>query len=388
MRRARWVAAVVCAALVAVSCGDSGGAGLDDTTTTSAPETSSTEPSTTRGPSTTQRPSTTTTVPPADLAGELVEVSCDADTSTFTVSSVDPVSAARTVVYEANVDALMKPDYAWAAQFPFDCRQRAAFSSDFSKVAVSANELVDGTVTPHVGYIDLETGEFVDLTAMRQGTGFSDEVLSEFNAVFLGTSSPITFGDTIAFSSGIDNSWKAEDPANPGTLTPVPDEVPRLDHQQIRGFNHTQTLIPSPRGDWIASDVGDVDVELWPAGTMATADPITVRCADNVLGWIGDYELVVAPETYYGMPGTGPMLARVTITDGTATCEEFLPPNDRGPADFSLSLDGETVTFSAAGLTGGTSWFEIPVAGGEPVETSSPPPEFPPNTYLFWPVRP
>jgi hypothetical protein len=282
---------------------------------------------------------------------------------------------------------------------------RDGFSADFTKLLFAGAPA--GAAVSHIGYIDLTNGMVHDLTAPRQGTGFQASLLNEVEPAFLGKGGGVLdFGsDEVAYtevaSGDVVISEDVTTVSDPSQSTPIPwgsqtglggDGVDSL----IDETQHPEAVIGTdgtlmvdapesgfnPSGSVVVVDaedsVGDTTARL----VALPSDPshgVGVSCSPRggweiPIGWVNDTEL--AMETIDSSNSSNVLIMTVNPSDLSMSCgPPLVPANNRNPGDFALTYDGTQITFQATDVTG-TRYYEIPVAGGDPLQ-STPAPALP-----------
>lgn len=370
--RAHMIGGLVAAALTVAACGG------DSTETARAAPSTSTKPTTTTStkPTTTTRPTTTTTVPASVEASDAVRIRCDGDRMEIAIARPaererfedvwvsDIGGSASRVDLEVN-----------AALDGYQCGHRHAYNDDFSMFAGHASA---GDGTTHVFITELRTGRTEDLSASRQGSGFSAGTpINELFVSFLPAApDQARFTDRILISNG--DGFFVVDPANPDQIEPMPLTDGMVGDWPVDTFDHLGSGIDfhdndgfggggyralSPDGRLIAIDNTNV--------SRVYGDPyadetrlVDGACNGDLLGWHGTRTLVTMqrrPSQFY--------LVTVDDTGGTTGCTPVLPANDREIVSARLRVDGNAVWMRVEGADGIESYLvDLTTPGAEPVE--------------------
>lgn len=218
----------------------------------------------------------------------------------------------------------------------------------------------------HVALIDVVSKTFVDLTAQRQGTGFSDVVLSETDPMFVSDvpGSRVSFGSNfiVMTSNSFPSGHALVDRRNPtiaseiGTVTgPVGTLIAGHPETILAGGELTYHKV-SPDGRYLAEDFVK-SIRKAPDFQQQ----ISANCVGNealsgtFLGWTDPSHLLLT--------ATG---SQVVIVDVEAlpepTCQPIIPPTNKSIYQVGLSEDGTTLTFDTDKAGGGRTSYAIPVA--------------------------
>ena len=262
----------------------------------------------------------------------------------------------------------------WTSVRPYG-DHRTDFSADFSKVLVVGTP--PGFTHDHVGVVDLLTGTVTDLTAPRQGKGFSDPVLCEESPEFV----PSTIGvggfgsDLVLLSSGNGGGGVATGgcPRDHDLIVPVsdPSKATIVDYSGAQapfppGYRerHPAGMI-SPDGRFMLgkSDRGNGG-SLQVLATGKVVDP-PVDCFKQPNSNIVDIQGWIGPQTYVAALYRDYRIVSVAA-DGTQTCSGGLPATDKEVTKPTLTFDRTGVVFTVPGPSG-TEEYRQPVTGGEPV---------------------
>jgi hypothetical protein len=252
---------------------------------------------------------------------------------------------------------------------PFGCGSRRQWSADFSKYLFSGIP-VGGNVA-HIGVYDIRSGHVTDLTAIRQGSGFSAPNLEEERPEFLGPGGPaIVYGsDDIVFRRA-EQAYETS-LSNPSQEVPIAETshdayaAPELDvfgnhyEQEISGgrtFGLNGAALANPNGTLVAATKTFDGPIAW-----AAADPgdlHDIKCFERheggVLGWRDSSHLVVAEvEGFQNNLAAGDVALATIATDGSlVSCKRILPPTEKRIANPYLSLDETRVLFTLENVAG------------------------------------
>lgn len=266
----------------------------------------------------------------------------------------------------------------------FDCSTRDSFGPDYSKFAVG---FFTGGGGQHVGYVDLATSTLVDLTALRESSGFSNGVLKETFPRFQSASDRFRIENKIQFSQeGTDGSKTLTvDLANPAIA--VPSEYLKRTGTSGQEFTgeHGNT-ISSPDGRFVADAGGGSGAAVWRYD-LSTRVSISSECnprggtfGAQLLGWFDSRHFVLAGDE---------RVLLVEIDDGSNVvgCKDVLPTNSgRKILLPRLRFDGKVVYVSTNG-TGGRETYSIDLANPqEPVRAS--PAAVPSGVRFFFGLEP
>ena len=241
------------------------------------------------------------------------------------------------------------------------------FSADFSQVVFAGQPY--GAAAKHIGRLDLLTGDVVDMTAARQGTGFSDPVLCEDAPGYVFQTSPAagSGSDTLVFRarSGAlgGNAWCFGDRflssvSNPRQVAQI-DEQPSYwwtrkdaseDGRYLFGYDEATGV----DGFHAADGSQHVEVDCVPDGDYGENELL--------LGWVGPRTVALEVSEVDWRTAT-------ILPDGRVECAGGIPATDKEISDVELSFDSKAILFSAEG-TSGTEQYRQPVTGGEPVQAS------------------
>jgi hypothetical protein len=305
------------------------------------------------------------------------------------VNTIDPISGSLTVVSTVDFHALAS---GWNLQFNDGtsaigdvCTYRASWSRDWSKVLFSG--VPPGGEKNHVGLINIQSSSVTDLTATRQGTGFSSPTLWEVSPRFLSQGgSPLRYGsDDFAFTSYAngDHTWLRSSISKPTKVASMGD-LAGHDETVIRGIDPNagnNFAQPSPSGELLA----DVWISTLSARKIGSSgDSAWHHMGCNFPGypkrWVNSTQLIASS-------ADGPIRITIDPNGGQLRCEPILPPNTRSISQWWISYDRKKLVFKADGPTGTQTW-EMPVSGPktEPIISEDSIPTFPQGTQIFYPI--
>ena len=206
-----------------------------------------------------------------------------------------------------------------------------------------------GAGQEHMIMIDLPTHTLTDLTAARQGSGFSAKVLCDSHPGFIsdGPSDKVSFGSNIVlFEEG--NVLSTLDVRSPSSSTPVAGD-PWEGHPEYWLWNRItgQNNSVSPDGTYIFNESG--------VGLAAEHDPVQIpectggNAADftgSFLGWTDSTHAVFENSKF-------PHFLGLVTVDGTNLgCESLIPPTERNIRVVRLTPDSQRVILAADGPNG------------------------------------
>jgi len=248
------------------------------------------------------------------------------------------------------------------------------FSADFSRVLFDGVPLGDSA--PHVGIIDFAAGTVIDLTAFRQGVGFSDPVLCEDNAGFVSQTGPVagTSSDAFVFlsrtgtpaentgycfggelQSSVSNPWGAS-AVDPARTIPGGRVVASEDGRYVFGEDGED-------GFHAADGSGYIPVDCVPEPSLGE------ERNEFLLGWTGPRTVALAVSAVNNPEGAYDWSTATLNPDGTVTCAGGIPPTEREVFGISLSFDARAILFSAEGPHG-VEKYRQPISGGPPERAS------------------
>lgn len=337
-----------------------------------------------------------TTLPPSTTSTIATVVTTQATTTTVVRARIEPTDAVlavcansririltsqvasserTTVVYD--VDAAQAAKKIGVSLPGFGCSDRASFGPDYSKFALEFSTPGGGQ---HVGYVDLASSTLVDLTALRQGSGFSSVVLRETFPRFESAADRFRIENKIQFTQGGPDGSKTltVDLASPTVA--VPSEYlkrPGTSGQEFTG-QHSNT-IASPDGRFVAEDGSGASV--WPydstkrVSVSSECNPRGGTFGSQLLGWFDSRHFVLAGDE---------RVVLVAIDDRSAIvdCKDVLPTNTgRTIVLPRLRFDGKVVYVTTNGTAGRETYSIDPSNPQEPVRAS---PAAPPDGVRFF----
>ena len=250
------------------------------------------------------------------------------------------------------------------------------FSGDFSQ-ALFHGTPSSNSAGRHIGRLDLVTGEVVDLTAPRQGTGFSEAVLCEESAGYVFQTSPTagSGSDTVVFlarEGTLNGAWCFGDRfttsvSNPSQVSaaanaldyPWSREDASEDGRYLLGYQPGTGDESGVFGFHAADGSSKVPVDCVPDGEDGRNE--------SLLGWVGPRTVVLGVS---GSDDSAYDWRTATLTaDGRVECGGGLPPTSKDISEITLGFDGSAVLFAAEGPNGIEQWRQ-PIAGGDPVRAT------------------
>jgi hypothetical protein len=253
-----------------------------------------------------------------------------------------------------------------------EVRLRGTFSADFSRVLFTGRRSPDGS--RHVGVLDLATGKAVDLTAPRQGSGFTDPVLCESQPVFAGAvSGTLGLTGTVVVEDSCeryrDGSELAIDPADPSSAQPITEE-------QADAMRSSASLAANTDGSWgiiAPADRRYYQGEPFPLMRSADGRVLDAACLFDQGGSVSVERVWwTGPRTAVAILEEGDF--RVLTIEGEASlgCSGGIPASDRNVFGTVLSFDLSRVLFRADGPDG-TESYAVSLSTGaiEPYEWSA-----------------
>jgi hypothetical protein len=330
-------------------------------------------------PSTPTPPSTSTVTPGVSGSGtsqpesQLVDpnggtVVCEkASDDTLTISQYPRTGGSLTLVLSIRPWDIM---VGWKPPIPLDstgeCANPLLWSPDFRwhlEVGTPPGTAGAGPLY-HVVLIDTVSKTFTDLTALRQGSGFSDPVLSERNPMFISDapSERISFGSNVIVMSS--NAF-------PSGNASVDRRTPTIASDVATATGGTRTLIAGHPETALAG-IGTSYVKASPGGKYLAEDrrvspapdfkqQIALECLDpndffpTTLGWIDPTHVIVTS-------GSSQAMIVDVVSTPKPTCQPIIPPTDKNIYGMALSEDGTTLTFDADNASGGRTTYAVPVS--------------------------
>ena len=266
---------------------------------------------------------------------------------------------------------------------------REEFDRDYTRVAVVDREHFPDE-SRHVGYIDIATGTFTDVTAMTTKSGFSAHVPIDVNPLFDPKANVFWFlrdtGEIIAVNLDTGTSEvRAQTPAgqtgSPATASFV--VAPGSD-QPVAGTGGSGTvrscddILPNPSGTVAAIDMELLNGTAQEIGLFTDFTDTLATSADDVAGndvalaakaaivmvdggpppnslgsggphclplaWVSDNTLVCDRRQGPGGPGDL-ALDKLAAGQGATTSTLLLPPSERQNYGPVISPDGSTIAF-------------------------------------------
>lgn len=352
-----------------------GSGGEDAAVTTLQSATSSTARVTT----TTARVTTTTTVPgPRIEASDAVIVDCD--DGIVEVMRARPASQERlTNAYRVDIRAALEE--IGLSGSVSGCSGRHYFNQDFSKLIANGDETGGAS---HAVVVDLATGKAIDLTASRQGSGFSGgEPLDEAALAFEAPPDALRFTDRVVVSSG--STVLLIDPANPSAVVNFPGGYDAAESLQFAsGVDYTDDFharaVLSPDGRFIVSTGLGAPGHIT---TVATDEghSLPYDCSNSPEGWRDAQTAVVrGRDTFYLVPIDG--------NGVPGSCVPIFPASDREFGFGRLRLDGQVLFVSVEGAEGEEFYAaDLANPGAEPT-SGSPTLVMQPNWRVYHPRTP
>jgi hypothetical protein len=276
----------------------------------------------------------------------------------------------------------------------FSLYTREQFDADFGRVAVTTGKLADGS--QHVGYVDLATKQFMDVSGSGGGS-FSSAIAMDSEPVFSPNGAELWFlrdGKDI-YSADLNgghltkrfspppspNGGEPRFLVEPGTNEPI---VYNTDLSQFR-------VLPNPSGNIAVAPLADqragIRVFTHPEDTFADPQKGSVVGMPNVGmcepdAWIDDVTLLCDTS------GSPPQLmtTKVTSHSASATANAFLSPNQRQNFSPVVSSDHTSVAFLSKPDTGITTSLYVTstTAGTEPHKVIDLPPSGFTKGLLGW----
>jgi WD40-like Beta Propeller Repeat len=281
-------------------------------------------------------------------------------------------------------------------------RMREQFDTDLGRVAVTTSKLPDGS--QHVGYVDLATKQFTDVSGTA-GAAFSSNPPVDSNPVFSPSRPELWFlrdgRDIYSTDLNGGNLTKRSSPpmpqsgGNPGFLVEGGTDQPISDG--LRQFD----VLPNPTGTIaVAARPGQIDTQQGggiriftnPADTFAPLDTNfdSTKGSATVLTGVGACvpEAWVDEASLLCSSSTSPpdlMITPITRGSSSATATALLPPNHRNSYSPVVSPDRSTIAFLSRGQgTTTTLWVTSTKPGSEPRKVIDLPESGFARTLLGW----
>jgi hypothetical protein len=264
--------------------------------------------------------------------------------ATFTISRYVSADTPPETVRKVSVSPLI---LGWGLP-SLGCNNPTSWSPDFTKYLFAG--VPPGGAASHIAVIDLAKGTLTDLTAPRQGSGFSDQVLNETDPSFISDTptDKVTFGSNVVLFKR-DNKLFTVDtraPESDAQLSDTNGTAPGHPEHDLRQGVRSDFRRASPDGAFIADPANESTI--YPAGK--TNQAMTPVCPGMEGSFVGGTVLGWADATH-AVYWAGSALGLVTVGD-TLECESLLPATDKLLSDFQLLPDGSAVTFTAGGPNG------------------------------------
>jgi hypothetical protein len=266
------------------------------------------------------------------------------------------------------------------------CGGPLSWTPDFAKVLLTATPPKAPPGTSHMVLVDLVTETMVDLSAARQGAGFSGGLpTSDANPGFVAdaTSRKVTFGHNVVLFT--DNfKYKTMDVRSPGKTRPVDNlNSEYATHPEYHLWAHSTAPggafnTVSPDGTYLFSAVSAT------VGRATDLLPLRApKCAGApgrggvFLGWTDATHAVYSEDQFLGL---------VTVNGTKLSCESLLPvAAGRLISRFQISPDARHVILTTNGPAGAEIYAaSTSLPASEPTKLSQAP-SLAPGAVLFFP---
>lgn len=251
---------------------------------------------------------------------------------------------------------------------------RQQFNETFSLVAVAtSNPLSDGSV--HVGYVEIATGTFTDVTQLTLPKGFGSSPPSDSSPVF-GVNGDFYFIRTE--ESGSNQSCSVEQYAPvTKTLTNLgsfacTNAALTVENGVVAISTVQATVLVDPSGNLAAfgsqNGVGLAPVTGHLVGNNPPPDTATFGNSDTAIyGWAVDRAVLAqqSPSNQYQLVPVS------SSTNGPVTTQSLLPQDSPASTDPVISPDGKTLAFLSASGSGTTLFTAPMVSNATPTQIRS-----------------
>jgi hypothetical protein len=283
--------------------------------------------------------------------------------ATFTISRYVSVDTPPQIVRKVSISPLI---LGWDLP-SLGCNNPTSWSPDFTKYLFAG--IPPGGSASHIAVVDLTKGTLTDLTQLRQGSGFSDEVLYETDPAFVSDTptDKATFGSNVVVFVR-DNKLFTVDIRSPESDSQLRDTngtAPGHPEHDLRLGARSDFRRASPDGAFIADPA--IGSTIYPAGKVdqeqtPTCPGMEGSFGGTVLGWA---------DANHAVYSAGSGLGLVTVAD-TLECVSLIPPTDKLLSDFQLLPDGSAVTFTAGGPNGDEVYeVSTKLPGREPMRSKA-----------------
>lgn len=329
------IAALVSLTLI-VSCG---GETADDARPVAVERSSSSTSE--RTTTTAQRATSTTSTTSTSIERKSINpmhpvvVSCDGSEVKI-LASYSPSTEALRVEYRVDLARLFSAA-GMGVGYADECSHRTRFNQDFSQMLMH----VDG----HAVVVDLREERVIDLTAPRQGSGFSNGApLKEFALMFEPIADALMVGSRVLVGSG--DRVLIVDPANPADTQEYSggyDRVKQFDRGSGADYNdqyHGRSLV-SPDGRFVISGGPSGDSHVLRVGTDMSYDLLS-DCDGFPEGWRDAATAIVSGRKNW-------YLVSVGDSGAPTACTPIFPDAGRGFTGGRARLDGQAVFVTVDG---------------------------------------
>lgn len=392
-------AASLAVALLLTGCGSGGSPAASRSLSASSQPTAATEAPARTGEASV--PPTGDGSPPPDGTGRSV----DAARSIVLCSSADGSLTLSSRSVEGNVSELVSlplpiPGWNTTSRDGEDTGpgcDRNQWSGDLKRLVFSG--LPEGSTASHVALMDVSTQAITDLTASRQGQGFSAKVLDESYPHFLGTGgNRVNVGNNQVFAmsnGGAEREGLIFDLSQPSKVRHVPVKLQTsIDGDGFYGpVGHSELQVDSgfQPGQGNPRPLANPDGSLiawggYVAQPAHAEERVQINCpplsSSYPLGWVDARHLAVASNAGNGSAA----LVTLSGQGRVQACTSLLPPTDKIISGQLLSLDGTRLSFSTEGSSG-QQVYVVPTSGrlpGEPVPGTAD--GLPEGTLVWFPI--
>jgi hypothetical protein len=361
--KAHWIAAVTACLVAGLFVSACSSSGESATSTTVSSLSSSTTPST-----------STTTTPSLNGHGLLTY-----DCASGTLSLRDPQSGAVLASETIPFNSTSAPTYIDAkpacGTVPLNYHTILAFRQQFNPTFTLVTALLNQTEpdgSEHVGYVNISTGQFTDVTALTASSGFGSTPPVDSTPIFDENGN---FDFLRAQSDGGCVVHQFSLSAHLDTVIGPTNDCGSYWMTEHDGKFALDSLTVSPSGDFAAGDSGAAQGSSVSAGI--TIEPISGPIVDSappdavndpsvnspltVEGWVNDETLVASSS------GSQLYLVRVSATaNGNVTYTPILPSNTSTEVNAVVSPSGSQLAFIATQGSANTLYIANLSGSGTP----------------------